>query len=45
LYWLLKHLKVRYVKDEYENQFTSAPQYASHPPFPTPLDLLKCSAR
>jgi len=41
LHWLLKYLKARNVKDQFDNRFTSVPQYPSLQHFSKPFDSLK----
>jgi hypothetical protein len=41
LHWLLKYLKARNVKDQFDNQFTSVPRYRGLQHFSTPFDSLK----
>jgi hypothetical protein len=41
LHWLLKYLKSRNVKDQFDNQFTSVPQYPGLQHFSIPFDGLK----
>jgi hypothetical protein len=43
LYWLLKYLKARNVKDQFDNRFTSIPQYSGLQHFTKPFDSLKCN--
>jgi len=38
LHWLLKYLKDRNVKDEFDNQFTSVPRYPGLQHFSEPFD-------
>jgi hypothetical protein len=42
LHWLLKYLKARNLKDQFDNQFTSVPRYPGFQHFSKPLHLLKC---
>jgi len=44
LHWLLKYLKARNVKDQFDNQFTPVPQYPVLQPFSQPFDSLKSGA-
>jgi hypothetical protein len=44
LHWLLKYLKARSVKDQFENQFTSVPRYQGLQRFSTPFDSMKTSS-
>ena len=41
LHWLLKYLKARNVKDQFDNQFTSVRQYPGLQHFSKPFDSLK----
>ena len=41
LHWLLKYLKARNVKDQFDNQFTSVPQYPGVQNISKPFDALK----
>jgi len=41
LHWLLKYLKTRNVKDQFDNWFTSMPQYPGLQHFTEPFDSLK----
>jgi len=41
LHWLLKYLKARYVKDQFDNRFTSVPRYQGLKHFSKPLDSMK----
>jgi len=41
LHWLLKYLKVRNVKDQFDNRFTSVPQYSGLQGFSKPFDSMK----
>jgi len=41
LHWLLKYLKARNVKDQFDNRFTSAPQYLGLQLFSIPFDSMK----
>jgi len=41
LYWLLKYLKARNVKDQFDNKFTSVPRYPGLQHFTTPFDSFK----
>jgi len=41
LHWLLKQLKARNVKDQFDNRFTSVPQYPGLQHFSTPFNSLK----
>jgi len=43
LHWLLKYLKARQVKDQFDNRFTSVPRYPGLQHFSKPFDLLKSS--
>jgi hypothetical protein len=40
LHWLLKYLKARIVKDQFDNQFTLVPYYSSGHHFSTPFNSL-----
>jgi hypothetical protein len=40
-HWLLKYLKARNVKDQFDHRFTSVPRYPSLQQFSKPFDLLK----
>ena len=40
LLWLLKYVKAGYVKNEFDNRFTSVPQYPGFQQFPKPFDAL-----
>jgi hypothetical protein len=44
LHWLLKYLKARNVKDQFDNRFTSVPRYPSLQHFAKPFDSLKSSS-
>jgi len=41
LHWLLKYLKARQVKDQFDNRFTSVPRYPALQHFSKPFDSLK----
>jgi hypothetical protein len=41
LHWLLKYLKARNVKDQFDNRFTSVPRYPGLQRFSKPFDLMK----
>jgi len=41
LHWLLKYLKARNVKDQFDNRFTSVPQYPGLQRFSKPFDSMK----
>jgi len=41
LHWLLKYLKARHVKDQFDNRFTSVPRYPGLQYFTKPFDSLK----
>ena len=41
LHWLLKYLKARNVKDQFDNRFTSVPQYPGLQHFSKPFNSLK----
>jgi len=41
LHWLLKYLKARNVKDQFDNQFTSVPRYPGLQCFSKPFDSTK----
>jgi len=41
LHWLLKYLKARNDKNQYNNQFTSVPQYPGLQHFSKPFDLVQ----
>jgi hypothetical protein len=41
LHWLCKYLKVRNVKDQFDNRFTSVPGYPDLQHFSKPFDSLK----
>jgi hypothetical protein len=41
LHWLLKYLKARNFKDQFDNRLTSVPRYPSLQHFSKPLDSLK----
>jgi len=41
LHWLLKYLKARNVKDQFDNRFTSVPRYPGLQHFSKPFDSLK----
>jgi len=43
LHWLLKYLKARNVKNQFDNWFTSVPRYPSFQHLSKPFDALKCS--
>jgi hypothetical protein len=38
IHWLRKYLKARYVKDQFDNRFTSVPLYPGLQYFSTPFD-------
>jgi hypothetical protein len=42
LHWLLKYLKARNLKDQFDNQFTSVPRYPSLQHFSKPFGSFKC---
>jgi len=44
LHWVLKYLKARNVKDQFDNGFTSGPQYPGLQRFPEPFDSIKSSS-
>jgi len=44
LHWLLKSLKARNVKDQFDNRFTSVPRYPSLQHFSKPFDSMKSSS-
>jgi hypothetical protein len=44
LHWLLKYLKARNVKDQFDNQFTSVPQCPGFKRFFTPFDWMASSS-
>jgi len=44
LHWLLKHLKARNVKDQFDNQFTSVPRYPGPQCFSKPFNSMKSSS-
>jgi hypothetical protein len=41
LHWLLQNLKPRNVKDQFDNGFTSVPQYPGYQCFSEPFDVMK----
>jgi hypothetical protein len=41
LHWLLKYLKARKVKDQFDNRFTLVPRYPGLQHFSKPFDSLK----
>jgi len=41
LYWLLKYLKARQVKDQFDNRFTSVPRYPVKQHFSKPFNSFK----
>jgi hypothetical protein len=41
LHWLLKHLKARNIKDQFDHRFTSVPPYPGIRQFSEPFDSLK----
>jgi len=41
LHWLLKYLKARNVKDQFDNRFTLVPRHPSHQHFSKPFDSFK----
>jgi len=43
LHWLLKYLKARNVKDQFDNRFTSVPRYPGLQLFSKPFDSIKSS--
>jgi len=43
LHWPLKYLKVRQVKDQFDNRFTSVPRYSCLLHFSKPFDSWTCS--
>jgi hypothetical protein len=44
LHWLLQYLKPRNVKDQFDNGFTSVPQYPGCQCFSEPFDVMKSSS-
>jgi hypothetical protein len=42
LHWLLKYLKARNLKDQFDTRFTSVPRYPGLQHFSEPFDSLKC---
>jgi len=44
LHWLLKYLKARNVKDQFDNGFTSVPQYPGLQRFSKPFDSMESSS-
>jgi len=41
LHWLLKYLKTKNVKNQFDNRFTSLPRYPGHQQFPKSFNSLK----
>jgi len=44
LHWLLKYLKARNIKDQFDNRFTSVPRYPGLQLFSKPFDSMKSSS-